>query len=58
MTITLQDIAYQLGLNVDRDPISGYIGRWEQFYRDPVSCVSMAVPPALSCHELLSAEHK
>ncbi|RYR33101.1 hypothetical protein Ahy_A10g047673 isoform A [Arachis hypogaea] len=29
MTITLQDVAYQLGLNIDSDPISGCIGWWE-----------------------------
>ncbi|QHO06374.1 uncharacterized protein DS421_14g454110 [Arachis hypogaea] len=33
MTITLQDIAYQLGLRIDSDPVSGCIGGWEQHHR-------------------------
>ncbi|QHO58353.1 uncharacterized protein DS421_3g89910 [Arachis hypogaea] len=30
MTITLQDVAYQPGLRIDDDPVSGCIGGWEQ----------------------------
>ncbi|QHO01253.1 uncharacterized protein DS421_13g413470 [Arachis hypogaea] len=33
MTITLQDVAYQLGLRIDRDPVSGCIGGWEQHHQ-------------------------
>ncbi|KAL4321327.1 hypothetical protein AHAS_Ahas14G0099400 [Arachis hypogaea] len=33
MTITLQDVAYQLGLRIDGDPISGCIGGWEQHHQ-------------------------
>ncbi|KAL4398464.1 hypothetical protein AHAS_Ahas01G0294500 [Arachis hypogaea] len=33
MTITLQDVAYQLVLRIDADPVSGYIGGWEQHYQ-------------------------
>ncbi|XP_020982332.1 protein MAIN-LIKE 2-like [Arachis duranensis] len=33
MTITLQDVAYQLGLKIDDDPVSGCIGGWEQHYQ-------------------------
>ncbi|RYR65148.1 hypothetical protein Ahy_A03g011127 [Arachis hypogaea] len=28
MTITLQNVAYQLGLRIDSDPVSGCIGGW------------------------------
>ncbi|RYR47066.1 hypothetical protein Ahy_A07g032980 [Arachis hypogaea] len=31
MTITLHDVEYQLGLNIDGDPVSSYIGECEQF---------------------------
>ncbi|QHO39448.1 uncharacterized protein DS421_4g129230 [Arachis hypogaea] len=33
MTITLHDEEYQLGLNIDGDPVSEYIGGWEHFYK-------------------------
>ncbi|KAL4277287.1 hypothetical protein AHAS_Ahas20G0292100 [Arachis hypogaea] len=33
MTITLQDVAYQLGLRIDGDPVSGCIGSWEQHHQ-------------------------
>ncbi|QHO16735.1 serine/threonine-protein phosphatase 7 long form homolog [Arachis duranensis] len=33
MTITLQDVAYQLGLKIDSDPVSGCIGGWEQHHQ-------------------------
>ncbi|QHO57019.1 Serine/threonine protein phosphatase 7 long form isogeny [Arachis hypogaea] len=33
MTITLQDVAYQLGLRIDGDPVSGCIGGWEQHHQ-------------------------
>ncbi|KAL4366040.1 hypothetical protein AHAS_Ahas07G0166300 [Arachis hypogaea] len=33
ITITLQDVAYQLGLRIDGDPVSGYIGGWEQHHQ-------------------------
>ncbi|RYR15656.1 hypothetical protein Ahy_B04g072552 isoform A [Arachis hypogaea] len=33
MTITLQDVAYQLGLRIDGDPMSGCIGGWEQHHQ-------------------------
>ncbi|QHO33912.1 uncharacterized protein DS421_9g262460 [Arachis hypogaea] len=33
MTITLQDVAYQLELKIDSDPVSGCIGRWEQHHQ-------------------------
>ncbi|XP_015973564.1 protein MAIN-LIKE 1-like [Arachis duranensis] len=33
MAITLQDVAYQLGLRIDGDPVSGCIGGWEQYYQ-------------------------
>ncbi|QHO19535.1 uncharacterized protein DS421_11g329840 [Arachis hypogaea] len=33
MTITLQDLAYQLGLRIDGDPVSGCIGGWEQHHQ-------------------------
>ncbi|KAL4345060.1 protein MAIN-LIKE 1-like [Arachis hypogaea] len=32
MNIILQDVAYQLGLRIDRGPISGCIGGWEQHH--------------------------
>ncbi|RYR61284.1 hypothetical protein Ahy_A04g018435 [Arachis hypogaea] len=32
ITITLQDVAYQLGLRIDGDPISRCIGGWEQHH--------------------------
>ncbi|XP_016196015.1 serine/threonine-protein phosphatase 7 long form homolog [Arachis ipaensis] len=33
MTITLQNVAYQLGLRIDGDPVSGCIGGWEQHHQ-------------------------
>ncbi|RYR75053.1 hypothetical protein Ahy_A02g009759 isoform B [Arachis hypogaea] len=33
MTITLQDVAYQLELRIDGDPVSGCIGGWEQHHQ-------------------------
>ncbi|XP_057734767.1 protein MAIN-LIKE 1-like [Arachis stenosperma] len=33
MTITLQDVAYQLGLKIDGDPVRGCIGVWEQHHQ-------------------------
>ncbi|QHN76391.1 uncharacterized protein DS421_19g643490 [Arachis hypogaea] len=33
MTITLQYVAYQLGLRIDSDPVSGCIGGWEQHHQ-------------------------
>ncbi|KAL4337283.1 hypothetical protein AHAS_Ahas12G0094700 [Arachis hypogaea] len=33
MTITLQDVAYHLGLKIDGDPMSGCIGGWEQHHQ-------------------------
>ncbi|KAL4299950.1 hypothetical protein AHAS_Ahas17G0152100 [Arachis hypogaea] len=33
MTITLQDVAYQLGLRIDGDPMSGCIGGWEKHHQ-------------------------
>ena len=30
-TITLQDVALQLGLHIDGDPISGCMSSWEHF---------------------------
>ncbi|RYR46787.1 hypothetical protein Ahy_A07g032602 [Arachis hypogaea] len=33
ITITLQDVVYQLGLRIDGDSVSGYIGGWEQYYQ-------------------------
>ncbi|XP_020959173.1 protein MAIN-LIKE 1-like [Arachis ipaensis] len=33
MTITLQDVAYQLGLKIDGDLVSGCIGGWEQHHQ-------------------------
>ncbi|KAL4328133.1 hypothetical protein AHAS_Ahas13G0169600 [Arachis hypogaea] len=33
ITITLQDVAYQLGLRIDGDPVSGCIGGWEQHHQ-------------------------
>ncbi|RYR48419.1 hypothetical protein Ahy_A07g034443 [Arachis hypogaea] len=33
MTITLQDVAYQLGLRINSDPVSGCIGGWEQHHQ-------------------------
>ncbi|MED6108230.1 hypothetical protein PIB30_021686 [Stylosanthes scabra] len=32
MSITLQDMAYQLGLRVDGDPVSGCISGWSEYY--------------------------
>ncbi|MED6178590.1 hypothetical protein PIB30_109081, partial [Stylosanthes scabra] len=32
MSITLQDMAYQLGLRIDGDPVSGCISGWELHY--------------------------
>ncbi|MED6211232.1 hypothetical protein PIB30_071773 [Stylosanthes scabra] len=32
MSITLQDVAYQLGLRIDGDPVSGCISGWELHY--------------------------
>ncbi|KAL4344762.1 hypothetical protein AHAS_Ahas11G0210800 [Arachis hypogaea] len=32
MSITLQDVAYQLRLRIDGDPVSGCIGGWEQHH--------------------------
>ncbi|KAL4336630.1 hypothetical protein AHAS_Ahas12G0029400 [Arachis hypogaea] len=34
MTITLHDVAYQLELNIDGDPVSDCIDGWEQFYNE------------------------
>ncbi|XP_027351335.1 uncharacterized protein LOC113862448 [Abrus precatorius] len=31
-TITLEDVVFQLGLHVDKIPMSGCIGAWEKFY--------------------------
>ncbi|KAL4321846.1 Serine/threonine-protein phosphatase [Arachis hypogaea] len=33
MTIILQDVAYQLGLRIDDDPVSGCIGGCEQYHQ-------------------------
>ncbi|XP_025662160.1 protein MAIN-LIKE 1-like [Arachis hypogaea] len=33
MTITLQDVAYQLELRIDGDPVNGCIGGWEQHHQ-------------------------
>ncbi|KAL4275853.1 hypothetical protein AHAS_Ahas20G0148700 [Arachis hypogaea] len=33
-SITLHDMAYQSGLAIDGDPVSGCIGGWEQFYQE------------------------
>ena len=30
-TITLQDVAFQLGLHIDRNPVSGCMSSWEYF---------------------------
>ncbi|KAL4289348.1 hypothetical protein AHAS_Ahas19G0377200 [Arachis hypogaea] len=35
MTITLHDVAYQLGLRIDVDPVSGCICGWEQHHQGP-----------------------
>ncbi|XP_016185808.1 protein MAIN-LIKE 1-like [Arachis ipaensis] len=32
MITTLQDVAYQVGLRIDGDPVSGCIGRWEKHH--------------------------
>ncbi|MED6131210.1 hypothetical protein PIB30_007900 [Stylosanthes scabra] len=32
MSITLQGVAYQLGLRIDGDPVSGCISGWEAYY--------------------------
>ncbi|QHN84573.1 uncharacterized protein DS421_16g529800 [Arachis hypogaea] len=33
LTITLQDMAYQLGLRIDGDPVSGCMGSWKQHHQ-------------------------
>ncbi|XP_057719850.1 protein MAIN-LIKE 1-like [Arachis stenosperma] len=36
MTITLQNVAYQLGLRIDSDPVSKCMGRWEQHHEGQI----------------------
>ncbi|KAL4380462.1 hypothetical protein AHAS_Ahas04G0035900 [Arachis hypogaea] len=38
MTITLQDVVYQLGLRIDGDPMSGCIGGWLPLLEDLDAC--------------------
>ncbi|MED6206553.1 hypothetical protein PIB30_028010 [Stylosanthes scabra] len=36
MSITLQDVAYQLGLRIDREPVSGCISGWFEHYNGQI----------------------
>ena len=45
-TITLQDVAFQLGLHIDGEPVSGCISSWEYFEGNDIFSI---------CDELLGA---